>query len=213
MFTGADVDYALDDEHRAVWWGWVGASGEQDAIPLVRILAAGSDHTGFEFQFAHLSLQEYLFASQLVIVHETPFWAKPATQLNKFLNQNTFRIGGETLGRVLAANGVFDQPLKLTSPGLEALELLYGRMAPGTVEAVRFDLSDSTFETTSLTGVTRVLRGSAGSLLELKLDRCRNLHGSLGEVPADVWGSLTKLKTLSIEQCGGLDGASCAGRL
>ena len=83
------------------------------------------EHSGFEFQFTHLSLQEYLLADQLIqAASEDPgfFWGTrgtgaAATQLNKFLNQNTFRIGGATLGQTLVTCGMFSQHLKLTDVG------------------------------------------------------------------------------------------------
>ena len=68
IFSGSDVDAALSDEAREVWWDWVGQGIEQDAVPLVRILAVPSneeDHGGYEFQFTHLSLQESLLAEPM----------------------------------------------------------------------------------------------------------------------------------------------------
>ena len=47
-----------------------------------------------------------------------------ATQLNKFLNRNTFRIGGDALGRTLVKNGLLDPRLILTDVGWDALARL-----------------------------------------------------------------------------------------
>ena len=126
VFTGEDVDLALDsDQHREIWWNWVEHGSGQDAIPLVRILTTATDRAGFEFQFTHISLQEFFFASELASATDSSFWgergASASFQLNKFLNQNLFRIGGATLGRTLAANAIFDQPVLLTTVSPELL--------------------------------------------------------------------------------------------
>ena len=209
VFTGEDVNLALDSaQHREVWWKWVEQGTGQDAIPLVRILATATDRAGFEFQFTHISLQEFFFASELASATDSSFWgergASASFQLNKFLNQNLFRIGGATLGRTLAANAIFDQPVMLTTIGFTNIELLLNSLSLENPVA-RVDLSDSPFEA-SPDRVARAFQGVVKS--ELRLDRCRALRGSLD---AEFWASLTSLEVLSLEECRNVEGKTRFG--
>ena len=68
IFSGADVNQALESNPKAkeLWWSLI--EGNQ-AIPFVRALAVpanGAAHDQFEFQFSHLSIQEYFLAMDLV---------------------------------------------------------------------------------------------------------------------------------------------------
>ena len=68
IFSGADVNRALksNPKGKELWWSLI--EGNQ-AIPFVRTLAVPANHTAqdwFEFQFSHLSVQEYFLAADLV---------------------------------------------------------------------------------------------------------------------------------------------------
>ena len=68
IFSGADVNQALESNPKAkeLWWSLI--EGNQ-AIPFVRTLAVpanGAAQDQFEFQFSHLSIQEYFLAMDLV---------------------------------------------------------------------------------------------------------------------------------------------------
>ena len=68
IFSGADVNQALESNPKAkeLWWSLI--EGNQ-AIPFVRTLAVpanGAAQDQFEFQFSHLSIQEYFLAVDLV---------------------------------------------------------------------------------------------------------------------------------------------------
>ena len=68
IFSGAEVNQALESNVKAkeLWWSLI----EHDkAIPFVRTLAVpanGAAQDQFEFQFSHLSIQEYFLAMDLV---------------------------------------------------------------------------------------------------------------------------------------------------
>ena len=68
IFSGADVNQALESNPKAkeLWWSLI--EGNQ-AIPFVRTLAVpanGAAQDQFEFQFSHLSIQEYFLGMDLV---------------------------------------------------------------------------------------------------------------------------------------------------
>ena len=90
IFSGADVNQALESNPKAkeLWWSLI--EGNQ-AIPFVRTLAVpanGAAQDQFEFQFSHLSIQEYFLAVDLVegvvvvVVLKSDAWRDEIRTLN-----------------------------------------------------------------------------------------------------------------------------------
>ena len=180
VFSGADVNAALGamgktgegegamgktgEAARALWWSLVDTQGT--ALPMVRTLTVPADpdnRDGYEFQFVHLSLQEYYMAANLAqgksegegsphaavtAVHEAFFSQGLGKALNQVLSTNVFRVGGGVLGRALVERGLFDrpEPVVLSAVGWEAFDAIMTALPSEVAEegVRRLDLSGST---------------------------------------------------------------------
>ena len=100
-FSSHDVNDFLGSKERVLWDA---LQRREDGIPLLRILEVGADSGDCLYEFRHLSLQEALCGQALIGEEHKDFVEH--TVLKKWVvdpyYQNTFRIGGSELGRVLS---------------------------------------------------------------------------------------------------------------
>ena len=111
---------------------WDRLQDDGDGIPLLKTLQVGPTPDDHLFEFCHLSLQEALCAQALIPEKGSGLWTEEKlhwlhVEMMKWLHvayyTNTFRIGGEVLGRMLSQYFGFDLHLTYESTLWEALKL------------------------------------------------------------------------------------------
>jgi len=183
--------FQLPDVHKALAgradledvWAVLLAAGE---VPLIRIVTLG-EASGGEFQFCHLSFQEFLFVSTMCADCKTPhdFFAKE-DELNAKLNdpfyRNAITIGSGHIGEALSKqrpDWSLDRYPRLSALGVDGLRHLLA----GSVWLQSLDLSNVELDGPAMGRLVEALslRGLP-ELRKLSLRFCKLPASSAGAV-------------------------------
>lgn len=107
-FSSSEADASLGSsaDLQQLWQSLVSRG---TSIPLLKLVAASSARQAAQYQFVHLSIQEGLYAADLLQnVYGWEGWKDDASAsafLNEQFNQNVCRVGSTALGEALAERG------------------------------------------------------------------------------------------------------------